>query len=407
MSAVNNFLERTESLPVTPMEMEQNRSLRDPPRDHSYQHCSLYYCIIKHLGHGDNGHAYAAISKNGIEAVMKTHEGKQTQAFFDDLRAKLVAIKFARPDNLEGDLTSEIMILTRELTEANQCYTWCYDFKYHGSHNQWLALSFCNGGVLGQFVDRFPGAVNLGFQWHILCELIRGVLYIFWGIDGPDQTALQVGWPLLTHGDIFTCNLLLSTRSPSFGNYPSVVIADFGRAMTDEHPDPSSTSEAESVAIADGHDTDNWSFLRHVQSVSDDGSNDGSENDSDDRSSSDDDFGDGDAERDDRGVTYLGELTEDTRCIGVVLEDIQADVAETDVQGEVPTARQANMIDFVLTQFRTFRARLVAQNIGFLDAILEIAIEQREATYKPMPADAVAFLNAPKVSDRELLASIC
>ncbi|KAH9828348.1 hypothetical protein Tdes44962_MAKER09388 [Teratosphaeria destructans] len=341
----------------------QNRFLRDQPQDDSYQHCSLYYCIIKQLGQGDNGQAYAAISKDAARLAIMKHERKQTQAFFDELRANLVAIKFAKPDNLEGDLTNEIIILTRELTEANPCYTWACNSTSDGPRRQWLALPFCNGGELGHFVHRYPGAVNPGFQWHVLCELVRGVLYIFWGIDRPNQTAPQVGWPLLTHSDIYTCNLLLSTRSPSFGDYPSVVIADFGRAEAEEPINPGSTSV----------------------SVSDDNFN-----------------------NDVRGSIYLKELTEDIRCIGGVVDDIQADVAESGVQSGVPTAFQVNnMIELVLAQLRVFRARSIVQSIGFLHAVLEIAIEQRAATYQPMPADAVAFLNAPKVSDRELLASMC
>jgi serine/threonine protein kinase len=198
-------------------------------REASEAHFREKYVKIKYLSCGDNGYTFAAIAKADAEAVFAEYL-KDTRGLYDALGSKLVAVKFPKEDNLEGDLSNEIDFLTRTMTVKHPCYTYAVD-SHIDDKVQWLALPYFPGGSLKSYVkDRyFP----VSFLWHIGLQLAEAVTFLHFGTtDTKDSKMTPVqGWPTVYHADIFAGNMLLrSAPEDATIPYPEMVLADFGRA---------------------------------------------------------------------------------------------------------------------------------------------------------------------------------
>ncbi|KAK3071991.1 hypothetical protein LTR53_007621 [Teratosphaeriaceae sp. CCFEE 6253] len=163
---------------------------------------------IKLLGAGDNGEAHLALPKRTADTFNSSLDaGAPLDAALRAAQRDLFVVKFAKPDNLEGDLENEIWFMTA-----------------------WLALPLCRGGTLQAFLKQFPEAVSPAFIWHVGAQVIGALLYLHHGIVDPIASVAPVAdWPMVFHEDCYPCNLLLRP-APAFGAFPDVVLADFGRA---------------------------------------------------------------------------------------------------------------------------------------------------------------------------------
>lgn len=188
------------------------------------------------MGAGLNGEAYAAVRKRDADRAL-TKQGQKSQAYCDELRSKLVVVKYHQPIAPGGDLHQEIALLTRTITAMNSRYTYRINHYYDGEA-QWLALPFVAGGDLEAFAEQFPPALTLGFQWHVALQLSKVLLFLHFGVDGDsDAGDSDGGWPWVCHGDIFTKNILLRPNPGSNSQYPDLVLADFGTAKDYDNPD--------------------------------------------------------------------------------------------------------------------------------------------------------------------------
>lgn len=198
----------------------------------SQSHFRQTYVQVKYLGEGDNGYTFAAASRSLANQILASH-GQRTQAFYDDIRANLVAVKFAKDVNLEGDLSNEIRFLTQSITASHPRITPCLDSHMDGAV-QWLALPFCGGGDLKGFIRKHQSDLNTAFVWHVGLQLAQGIVFLLYGITDSENMTPARDWPSVRHGDVWSGNTLLSpasSSSGSFRDFPDIVIADFGRAQ--------------------------------------------------------------------------------------------------------------------------------------------------------------------------------
>lgn len=74
----------------------------------------------------------------------------------------------------------------------------------------------------------------LAFIWHIGLQVAEAIAFLHFGVDEGDAFNGQTGWPVLCHADLYPGNIFLylaSCEGPkTFGNYPNMVLGDFGCA---------------------------------------------------------------------------------------------------------------------------------------------------------------------------------
>lgn len=202
-----------------------------PQFDRSRAHFRQNYHEVKFLGEGDNGETHAAISKADTAAVLADHH-PHTEPFYKAIRSKLVAVKFAKDQNCEGDLTNEILFLTQTITASHPNVISCID-SFLKRTSQWLAMPFCSGGTLQDFVCDIDHLLGASFTSYVGLQAASAVAFLHFGIkDTADMTPAQ-GWPTVFHGDIFAGNVLVrpaTSNEPGFRGFPNIVLADFGRA---------------------------------------------------------------------------------------------------------------------------------------------------------------------------------
>lgn len=212
------------------------------PLSPSQVHFSKTHCKIKFLGKGDNGETWAAVSKTDAKRLMAEH-GQRTQAFYDALREKLVAVKFYLSSNLEGDSSNEIKFLAQAFTTRHPRITPCIDSHLAGG-TQWLSLPFCSGGSLGSLMDKHAGRLSISFVWHVGLQLAEAVSLLLYRIEDCEMLRRSAGdLPSALHGDIWDGNTLVrpsNASNPGFKDFPNLVLADFGRAQELRNGDPKS-----------------------------------------------------------------------------------------------------------------------------------------------------------------------
>lgn len=104
-----------------------------------------------------------------------------------------------------------------------------------GEGDRWYTMPAYTGGCLYDLIPP-EGSSNLpalpgAFVWHIGLRLVGALLFLHYGMD---EFANQLpDWPWIVHDDIHRGNLFLdmSGGEGSFGNYPNIVLGDFGNAM--------------------------------------------------------------------------------------------------------------------------------------------------------------------------------
>ncbi|KAK5116249.1 hypothetical protein LTR62_008576 [Meristemomyces frigidus] len=193
----------------------------------SKAHFDQQYVRIQGLGEGDNGETHAAITKADANKVL-SHRYLGHAKHFDP--QVLVVVKFYKPDNLEGDLSSEIEFMRDSMPGKHHLSTHLLDSHLDGA-TQWLTVPYCNGGTLERFIDHYPEALSTSFIWHVGLQLIESLCYLMLGIEDVSNLTPVANWPQIYHADVFCCNILLRPSNHSSG-FPDVVIADFGRART-------------------------------------------------------------------------------------------------------------------------------------------------------------------------------
>ncbi|KAI6906126.1 hypothetical protein KC318_g5259 [Hortaea werneckii] len=182
------------------------------------------------------GETYLAIKKQTADEILAAHihSDSSIEDLHSALREQLAALKL---DHIEGgalaglDLASEIDFMTQQIPYPHPRLLSCIDARCEDG-KAWLTTPFCSGGNLMTFCTRHTAP--LAFIWHVGLQVAKAMAFLHFGVDEGDAFNGQTGWPVLCHADLYPGNILLHLAScegpETLGNYPNVVLGDFGCA---------------------------------------------------------------------------------------------------------------------------------------------------------------------------------
>ncbi|KAI6912061.1 hypothetical protein KC318_g5262 [Hortaea werneckii] len=163
-----------------------------------------------------------------------TNSDSSIEDLYTALREQVIALKL---DHIEGgalaglDLASEIDFMTQLIPYPHPRLLPCIDACCEDG-KAWLATPFCSGGNLMTFCTQHT--VPLAFIWHVGLQVAEAIAFLHFGVDEGDAFNGQTGWPVLCHADLYPGNIFLRLAScegsKTFGNYPDMVLGDFGCA---------------------------------------------------------------------------------------------------------------------------------------------------------------------------------
>ncbi|KAK5116746.1 hypothetical protein LTR62_007420 [Meristemomyces frigidus] len=304
---------------------------------------------IRPLGHGAYGKVFLAINKQVAE---------QARTFFlanNDLgrtwlcrrlRSDLVAVKVpsAECEGTNQDLDNEIEFLT--LLANGHANIIQKAMHADDGAAQWMSMPFCSGGDLFHFEAAFPAECTASFTWHVLYQLSSVLLFLHYGVNDPNKET-PAGYKPVVHNDMHHGNIFLRPASRAnnpVGNYPDVVLADFGLAM-----------QGSTAVIRDG-----------------------------------------DAPK--------GQLVE-MRRLG---RETMISMTEARNNGRPFNLRSEILLAKVYRRLRSpadsSRAYKHGEVFDALQKVVVLAKEERLVGYAPLSDEAVAYLKDDKVTDRQLLA---
>lgn len=201
------------------------------------KHFEHTHYLVQQLGAGEFGEAWLAINRSTANDLHTQLHDSDRPRFYKNLRANLVVVKFSKDDIEDDDLSHEINFLTQGICKPSPRIL---ELLYHHDHGwtQWLVAPFYPGGDLYHFTRAFPQAITVSFVWHVVYQLTEAVLFLFFGTTDVRKPKQPEEWPYMFHGDFHDGNVLLRQADPQsgFGNYPDVILSDFGTGEI--HNDP-------------------------------------------------------------------------------------------------------------------------------------------------------------------------
>lgn len=209
------------------------------------------------------GETYLAIKRQIADEILAAHTNSDSsiEDLYSALREQLVALKL---DHIEGgalvglDLASEIAFMIQQIPYPHPRLLPCIDAHCEDG-KAWLATPFCSGGNLMTFCTRHTAP--LAFIWHVGLQVADAIAFLHFGVDDGDAFNGQTGWPVLCHADLYPGNIFLHLASyegpMTFGNYPNLVLGDFGCAgslnCTDNRRQDTVISDRKQDMINIGH----------------------------------------------------------------------------------------------------------------------------------------------------------
>ncbi|KAI7216579.1 hypothetical protein KC333_g4736 [Hortaea werneckii] len=184
------------------------------------------------------GETYLAIKRQTADEILAAHTNSDSgiEDLYSALREQLVALKL---DHIEGgalvglNLASEIDFMTQQIPYSHPRLLPFID-AYCKDGKAWLATPFCSGGNLMNFCTRHTAP--LAFIWHAGLQVAEAIAFLQFGVDEGDAFNGQTSWPVLCHADLHPGNIFLHIAScegsKTFGNYPHMVLGDFGCARS-------------------------------------------------------------------------------------------------------------------------------------------------------------------------------
>lgn len=319
----------------------------------SREHFKQTHYEVGELGEGGSGDVYLAINKKTADRLYTRLRRTDTATFYNGLRAHLVAVKFARAEGRPArvaqlairSLKEEIKILTGDNAAIHARITKAVSYHDRGSI-LWLAMPYFPGGDLNGFQKDFGDRISLCFVWHVGLQVAEALCFLIFGTAKPKNTDGRRAWSRISHGDIHAGNVFLTFNKTvdSLGNYPDMVLADFGAG----HRFPTSRERVVE------HD------LAHARDITDLG-------------------------------MLVCEVLETFRCFQKCVDDKL-------LLGWIRTLCNNSLGDDT--------ARLEEEGVeylrGILSGFMDVADGERRRLYQPLPTDVAADIGNSKISDAEL-----
>ncbi|TKA23402.1 hypothetical protein B0A50_07278 [Salinomyces thailandicus] len=204
---------------------------------------------VKKLGEGAYADVYLSISRSDANRIRAKYEKTDRPQMYKALRQQLVAVKIAKLIWDDDSLATEIHVLTNLLPGKHERI-----IDAVGSMSerpvQWLKTPYISGGDLHGFSERCPNGVTESFMYHVACQGAEALAFLLSGATQANNMTPMQSWSCVSHGDIHPGNWFLRLAG-TFGNFPDVVLADFGRAefgMSEERAISRSMRDADDVA---------------------------------------------------------------------------------------------------------------------------------------------------------------
>ena len=175
-------------------------------------------------------------NNTGIELVIESGSGRSA------IRKSL------HPESVRSSVGDEVGMMRRLAGHGN--IVRIYDFipapPQSSCHDQ-LYVEYCKSLVRGRetntvfqlsklYMQEGKAAPEV-FLWHLLEGLLKGIVYMQFGIQDVDEEP-QPDWETVFHNDLCASNVFLSSKGPNAkpimlrNEYPRIVIGDFGQANT-------------------------------------------------------------------------------------------------------------------------------------------------------------------------------
>lgn len=218
------------------------------------------HLIVKELGFGSYGFVYASISDSdaNVFAIDYDEAGEdptKKRAVLDNMRASIRAVKLCSIDSYDQDpdlaeFQNEIGVL-RYLNDhyleqgGQQTVTRILEPEVGPNPRGWVLMELLTAGTLDdmqhlywEVPQRLGSTIPADLLWHFIAQVTEALLFLHFGIVNGKKIP---GHKLAAHRDLHGKNMMLRWPGNTCGNYPDIVIVDFGRA---EILDPNEVDKA-------------------------------------------------------------------------------------------------------------------------------------------------------------------
>lgn len=213
---------------------------RAGPNRTPMQLAAQHHYISRQISVGNYANVYFSIPKTVANQILSAFDSKtidQNEAI-SRLRAGLQAIKISKgkTGDTADNMDMEVAVLQHmsELNHPNLVRLQGADAAVN--NKVWYTLELLTGTTFGGYCTVFQ---DLGrnhietpapkaFGWHLVLQLTEALLALHFGDKDGQQSN---SWPMYSHNDIHQHNMLFRNALGDFGNYPDVVLIDFGRVQ--------------------------------------------------------------------------------------------------------------------------------------------------------------------------------